>query len=182
MIANEQKELIAIEVIRTLHSQFEKFPDEETVNRNAPFHELFLKTFSEKFKNRIKSIPDFISLASWMHGLNTSLGQSFFEKTSHILSGGVKKPFTTEKNTNLKISKEQNLRHEKEDKVPLSLHKPHHHPLPQGIHPLEHDPVFRFELKLNRSQRRAVERKGVPVLHKSVREPLHDLVEAVFEV
>ena len=51
MIANEQKELIAIEVIRTLHSQFEKFPDEETVNRNAPFHELFLKTFSEKFKN-----------------------------------------------------------------------------------------------------------------------------------
>lgn len=107
MITNEQKELIAIEVIRTLRSQFEKFPDEETVNRNAPFHELFLKTFSEKFKNRIKSIPDFISLASWMHGLNTSLGQSFFEKTSHILSGGVKKPFTTEKNTNLKISKEQ---------------------------------------------------------------------------
>ena len=107
MITNEQKELIAIEVIRTLRSQFEKFPDEETVNRNAPFHELFLKTFSEKFKNRIKSIPDFISLASWMHGLNTSLGQPFFEKTSHILSGGVKKPFTTEKNTNLKISKEQ---------------------------------------------------------------------------
>lgn len=99
--------MIAIEVIRTIHLQFDKFPEEETINRNAPFHESFLKAFSEKFEGRVKSIPDFISLASWMHGLNTSLGQSFLEKTAHILSYGVKRPFTKKETTNLKISREQ---------------------------------------------------------------------------
>lgn len=107
MITNEQKELIAIEVIRTLHSQFEKFPDDGAVNRNAPFHESFLQAFSEKFGERIKTISDFISLASWVHGLNTSLGQSFLEKTAHILCDGEKRSFTKEKKTNLRISSEQ---------------------------------------------------------------------------
>lgn len=107
MVTSNQKELIALEVIRTLHSQFEKFPEEDASNRNAPFHESFLKAFSEKFENRVKSIPDFISLASWMHGLNTSLGQLFIEKTAHILSYGLKVSFTKEKASNLLVSSEQ---------------------------------------------------------------------------
>lgn len=107
MITDVQKELIAIEVIRTLYAQFEKFPEDEINNRNAPFHEAFLNTFSEKLANKVTSIPVFISLASWMHGLNTSLGQSFLEKTAHILCGGEKKEFIAEKGTGLKISANQ---------------------------------------------------------------------------
>ena len=42
-----------------------------------------------------------------MHGLNTSLGQSFLEKTAYILSDGCKKEFTTKKNTTLRISQTQ---------------------------------------------------------------------------
>lgn len=107
MITDAQKELIAIEVIRTLYAQFDKFPEDETNNRNAPFHEAFLNAFSEKLEGKVVSIPIFISLASWMHGLNTSLGQSFLEKTAHILCNGEKKEFTANKRTGLKISTNQ---------------------------------------------------------------------------
>src|SRR3990172_5747700 len=107
MIKDAQKESIAIEVIRTLFAQLEKFPEDEINNRNAPFHEAFLNTFSEKLADKVTSIPVFISLASWMHGLNTSLGQSFLEKTAHILCSGEKKEFKAEKGTGLKISANQ---------------------------------------------------------------------------
>ncbi|MFH1049402.1 MAG: TdeIII family type II restriction endonuclease [bacterium] len=107
MIPELQKEMIAIEVIRTLYNQFEKFPEDATHNRNAPFHEAFINAFSDKLKGKVYSIPIFISLASWMHGLNTSLGQSFLEKTAHILCNGEKREFTTTKNTSLKISELQ---------------------------------------------------------------------------
>lgn len=107
MITDAQKELIAIEVIRTLYAQFDKFPEDETNNRNAPFHEAFLNAFSEKLEGKVVSIPIFISLASWIHGLNTSLGQSFLEKTAHILCNGEKKEFTANKRTGLKISTNQ---------------------------------------------------------------------------
>jgi len=84
---------IAIEVIRTLKSRFDSFPDDTTINRNAPFHEAFLNAFSSKLEGKVQSIPTFISLSSWMHGLNTTLGQSFFENVSHILCNGEKKNF-----------------------------------------------------------------------------------------
>ena len=45
------------------------------------------------FGHMVKNIPDFISLSSWMHGLNTSLGQSFFESVAHILCDGEKRDF-----------------------------------------------------------------------------------------
>ncbi|NUO07291.1 MAG: TdeIII family type II restriction endonuclease [Candidatus Brocadia sp.] len=102
-----QKELIAIEVIRTLYTQFGKFPGDEINNRNAPFHEAFLNAFSAKLEGKVVSIPVFISLASWMHGLNTSLGQSFLEKTAHVLCNDEKKEFTANKRTGLKISTNQ---------------------------------------------------------------------------
>jgi hypothetical protein len=101
------KQKIAIQVIRTLYSQFEKFPDDVNNNRNAPFHEAFLNAFSDSLQGKVSSIPTFISLSSWLHGLNTSLGQSFFENTAHILSGGDKKEFTISKKSNLAIEQEQ---------------------------------------------------------------------------
>ncbi len=106
-LSNNQKELIAIEVIRTLYNKFKDFPDSATSNRNAPFHEAFLNAFSEVFNDYVTSIPIFISLASWMHGLNTSLGLSFLEKTAHILCGGEKRAFTTKAQTSLQISRNQ---------------------------------------------------------------------------
>ncbi len=101
------KQKIAVQVIRTLYNQFEKFPEDVSNNRNAPFHEAFLNAFSDSLQGKVSSIPTFISLSSWLHGLNTSLGQSFFENTAHILSGGDKKEFTTGKKSNLAIEQKQ---------------------------------------------------------------------------
>ena len=80
------KEKIALEVIRTLYHRFNNFPENADKNRNAPFHEAFLKAFSDKLQGKVPDTPFFISLSSWLHGLNTTLGQSFFEKVSHHLS------------------------------------------------------------------------------------------------
>ncbi len=102
MLSARQKELISFEVIKTLNLKFENFPADASENRNAPFHEAFLKAFAEKLDDKVSDVPYFVSLASWLHGLNTSLGQSFFEKVSHILSNGAKQEFN-----NLKISPEQ---------------------------------------------------------------------------
>lgn len=97
-----KKERIALEVIRTLKSKFDDFPEDASDNRNAPFHEAFLEAFKIKIEKYVTDIPIFISLASWMHGLNTSLGQSFFERTAHILSDGEKRKFA-----NMLVSREQ---------------------------------------------------------------------------
>lgn len=106
-MTNSKKEKISIEVIRTLFSQFEKFPDDFNSDRNAPFQDAFLNAFTHKLENVVQSNATLISLASWIHGLNTSLGQSFIEKTAHILSDGFKKEFTTRRNCNLLIAQSQ---------------------------------------------------------------------------
>jgi hypothetical protein len=110
MISDLQKEKIAIQVIRTLYSQFDKFPEDVSKNRNAPFHEAFLEAFANKLEGKVFSTPVFISLSSWMHGLNTSLGQSFFENVAHILCNGTKKEFTAKKKSLLQLSQSQKLR------------------------------------------------------------------------
>jgi hypothetical protein len=97
-----KKEKIAIQVIKTLYSRFENFPVDASDNRNAPFHEAFLKAFKVKLEKHVTSVPIFVTLASWMHGLNTSIGQSFFERTAQILSDGEKRKFN-----NLTINKKQ---------------------------------------------------------------------------
>ncbi|OQZ04366.1 MAG: restriction endonuclease [Candidatus Brocadia sp. UTAMX1] len=102
-----KKEKIAIEVIKTLITRFETFPIDASNNRNAPFHEAFLNAFADKLEGKVPDIPFFISLSSWLHGLNTTLGQSFFENVSHILSGGEKKEFTSNRGTLLRVSQEQ---------------------------------------------------------------------------
>ncbi len=106
-ISKNKKELISLEVIKTLYSRFESFPENSGNNRNAPFHKAFLNAFSDKLEGKVSDIPFFISLSSWLHGLNTTLGQSFFEGVAHILSDGQKKSFTKNDNTLLKITKEQ---------------------------------------------------------------------------
>ena len=97
-----KKERIALEIIKTLKSRFDNFPEDASDNRNAPFHEAFLEAFKVKIENHVTDIPIFVSLASWMHGLNTSIGQSFFEKVSQILCDGEKRKFE-----NLTLSKDQ---------------------------------------------------------------------------
>lgn len=94
-ISNQKKEQIAETVIKILFSRFESFPQDATGNRNAPFHEAFLNAFSDKFAGKVTDIPFFISMSSWLHGLNTTMGQTFFESVAHILSHGEKKEFTS---------------------------------------------------------------------------------------
>ena len=110
MLSNKIKERIAHEVIKTLYSRFEKFPENADDNRNAPFHEAFLNAFSNKLANHVTNIPYFISLSSWLHGLNTTLGQSFFENVANILSDGYKKSFTNKNNSLLRIHNSQKER------------------------------------------------------------------------
>lgn len=93
MLNPNKKEKISIEVIRTLVMRFEKFPGDSKDNRNAPFHKAFLKAFSDELEGYVSNVPYFISLSSWLHGLNTTLGQSFFENVAHILSDGEKRKF-----------------------------------------------------------------------------------------
>lgn len=102
-----QKERISIEVIKTLVTRFESFPEDASNNRNAPFHEAFLKAFSDKLDGKVTDTPFFISLSSWLHGLNTTLGQTFFENVAHILSNGEKREYTSKKLGNRPISQTQ---------------------------------------------------------------------------
>lgn len=107
MIDLLKQELIAIEVIKVLKSRFDSFPDDLTENRNAPFHQAFLNAFSDNLQGKVVSIPFFISLSSWAHGLSTTLGQNFYENVAHILCNGEKKEFNTRSRATLKISPDQ---------------------------------------------------------------------------
>lgn len=104
---NNKKERISHTVISILLSRFDSFPEDATSNRNAPFHESFLKAFANKLEGKVPSIPYFITMSSWMHGLNTTMGQTYFERTAHILSDGEKREYTVKKQGLLKISKLQ---------------------------------------------------------------------------
>lgn len=106
-LSNKIKEKIAVEVIKTLVTRFDSFPEDATNNRNAPFHEAFLLAFSDKLKKNVSDIPFFISLSSWMHGLNTTLGQTFFENVAHHLSQGEKREYTSKRRGNLSITQTQ---------------------------------------------------------------------------
>ncbi len=106
-LSNKIKEKIAFEVIKTLVTRFDNFPENASNNRNAPFHKAFLSAFSEQLEENVSDIPFFISLSSWMHGLNTTLGQTFFENVAHHVSQGEKREYTSKKLGNLPISQTQ---------------------------------------------------------------------------
>jgi hypothetical protein len=59
-LSNKQKEKISIEVIKTLVTRFESFPEDASNNRNAPFHESFLRAFSDKLNGKVSDTPFFI--------------------------------------------------------------------------------------------------------------------------
>jgi len=100
-LSKEIKEKISIEVIKFLISTFDSVPNKI---EKTPFHEAFLKAFSNKLENSVSDVPFFLSLASWLHGLNTTLGQSFFENIAHILCNGEKREYTSKKLGNLSIT------------------------------------------------------------------------------
>ncbi|MFA8343818.1 MAG: TdeIII family type II restriction endonuclease [Rhodothermaceae bacterium] len=106
-LTNTIKEKISIEVIKTLVTRFDNFPEDASNNRNAPFHEAFLNAFSDKLNSKVSDTPFFISLSSWLQGLNTTLGQTFFENIAHHLSHGEKREYTSKKRGNLQITKRQ---------------------------------------------------------------------------
>lgn len=106
-LTQQQKEKISIEVIKTLVTRFESFPEDASSNRNAPFHDAFLKAFSDKLHGKVSDTPFFITLSSWLQGLNTTLGQTFFENVANHLSNGGKREYTSGRLGNLPITQTQ---------------------------------------------------------------------------
>lgn len=106
-LSNSIKEKISIEVIKTLVTRFDSFPEDSASNRNAPFHEAFLNAFSDKLDGNVPDIPFFISLSSWLHGLNTTLGQIFFENVANHLCNGEKREYTSKRLGNLQVTQTQ---------------------------------------------------------------------------
>ena len=101
-LPKDKIEKIALQVIKVLWKRFSTFPEDASGIRNAPFHTAFLNAFRANLEEHVSDIPVFISLSSWFHGLNTTLGQSFFEKVAHILCDGEKREFR-----NLRFSQQQ---------------------------------------------------------------------------
>ncbi len=106
-LSNPKIEKIAHLVIQVLYSRFENFPKDSNKNRNAPFHEAFLRAFSDELKDKVIQIPFFISLSSWLHASDVYKRQVFFENVAHILSDGEKREYTSGKLGNLQITKRQ---------------------------------------------------------------------------
>lgn len=102
-------EKLSLLVIQVLYSRFINFPEDASQNRNAPFHTAFLAAFSDKLLDKACDIPFFVSLSGWLHGLNTTIGQTFFENAAFILSDGEKREYTSGKLGNLKISQNQRI-------------------------------------------------------------------------
>lgn len=125
MLDKSKKERISHVVIGVLYSRFKNFPEDATNNRNAPFHTAFLNAFNDKFQGKVTDIPYFITMSSWLQGLNTTLGQTFFEKTAQILANGEKREFTSGRNNLLKITKKQSSKIEEiMSDLYNSVHKP----------------------------------------------------------
>jgi len=109
-LTNDQKNRISEVAKSILLSRVESFPDETTKVRNAPFHEAFLECFKDKIKPLNLELPYLVAIASWLHGLNTSLGTGF-ESLAHILSNGYKREFTQE--FTLRVKRSQSTKIEK---------------------------------------------------------------------
>jgi hypothetical protein len=100
MIANIQKELIALEVIESLNLQIEEITKAVNCNQKSTYAITFLSSLFDDIAKRI-------SLESWTNGLSTTIGQNFFENTAYILSDGEKREYTSGKLGNLKITRKQ---------------------------------------------------------------------------
>lgn len=92
-LTTDQQKRISEVVKEILLKRIDNFPQIDAQIRNAPFHDAFLECFKKRFKHLNIELPYLIAIASWLHGLNTSIG-SGFENISHILSGGYKRKYT----------------------------------------------------------------------------------------
>ncbi len=92
-LTQDHKNRIGEVVKDILLRRIENFPEIGAEIRNAPFHTAFLECFNNKLGSLNIKTPHLVAIASWLHGLNTSLGTGF-ENISHILSGGYKRKFT----------------------------------------------------------------------------------------
>lgn len=101
---NIVKQAIALTTIEILKQRFDSFPSDLAANRNAPFHEAFLSAFTDKLAGLNTNASQLINLSSWLQGLNTTLGQKFFETVAKALCQGEKKEWTSKRDGNLKIS------------------------------------------------------------------------------
>jgi hypothetical protein len=104
---NIVKEKISLEVIKTLISVIDSMSQNIPNNWDNPFFKGFSAMFTDKLQGKVSDTPFFISLSSWLQGLNTTLGQSFFENVAHILCEGEKREYTSKKLGNLKITQSQ---------------------------------------------------------------------------
>lgn len=102
-LTQDQKNRISEVVKDILLRRIDNFPELGAQVRNAPFHSAFLECFRERLGILNVEMPYLIAIASWLHGLNTSLGTGF-ENISHILSGGYKRKFTGLYKLNVKTS------------------------------------------------------------------------------
>lgn len=107
-LQHDQKNRISEVVKDILLRRIENFPEVGAEIRNAPFHTAFLDCFSERLGSLNIETPYLVAIASWLHGLNTSLG-SGFENISHILSGGYKRKFTDAYKLKVKRTQAENI-------------------------------------------------------------------------
>jgi len=91
-LSQDQNNRISEVVKEILLRRIDNFPELGAQIRNAPFHDAILECFRERLGQLNVEMPYLVAIASWLHGLNTSLG-SGFENISHILSGGYKRKF-----------------------------------------------------------------------------------------
>lgn len=89
----DQRARIGAVIKEILLSRIESFPDDGEQIRNAPFHGAILRHFEKRLARFNVEAPHLVAIASWLHGLNTSLGTGF-EHIAHILSGGRKEKFS----------------------------------------------------------------------------------------
>lgn len=108
MLLEEQKNRISEVIKNILISRVIKFPKIDQQNRNAPFHEIILKTFEKELRNVNITTPHLIAISSWLHGLSTSLG-SGYESLAHIISDGYKRKFTGNFTLKVKVSQASNI-------------------------------------------------------------------------
>lgn len=80
-------------VKKILLSRTESFPNPGALVRNAPFHDAFLQAFENQLAPYNIPTAYLVAIASWLHGLSTSLG-SGYESIALILNGGFKRQFT----------------------------------------------------------------------------------------
>lgn len=104
VLTQDQKNRISEVVKDILLRRIDNFPEIGAEIRNAPFHSAFLECFNDRLGSLNIETPYLVAIASWLHGLNTSLGTGF-ENISHILSGGYKRKFTD--SYRLKVKKGQ---------------------------------------------------------------------------